>query len=112
MPTCSKCLCVEVCKFFPHNKTKHPCEHFKDRVKFSTPPCKLGDILWAIRASRTNVFVKSGRVSQMKYNSNMDLLITVRNIATGTLGKTIFLTQEAAEKALKEREADKHNGAV
>jgi hypothetical protein len=48
----------------------------------------------------------------MKYNSNMDLLITVRNIATGTLGKTIFLTQEAAEKALKEREADKHNGAV
>ena len=40
----------------------------------------------------------------IQFNLNMDLIVTVHRIATGIVGKTIFLTREEAEQALKERE--------
>lgn len=69
----------------------------------------MGDVMWGLitrstKHGQSGTIIKSGRVTGIRFNNNMDLLVTVHRIATGTIGKTIFCSKEAAEQALKERE--------
>lgn len=68
------------------------------------PPCKIGDVLY--RASPSGVVVH--RVANMVYRelTSRWYIDTIQNLpyASEELGKTVFLTREEAEKALKEVE--------
>ena len=71
------------------------------------PPCKVGDILWIPSVNSNKVYSKiikeilihekDGEIGKYVYASSA--YFPFENI-----GKTVFLTKEEAEKALKERE--------
>lgn len=125
--TCKDCIHYKVCcqkrlhvvtgmDFVYRYKHKHieqVCKDYKDRSRFVGLPCKIGDIGYAFyaRKSKYNAnpkpIIKRGLITEMRFNRNMDLLATVHRVATGIIGKTVFLTPEEAEQALKERK-DEH----
>ena len=66
------------------------------------PPCKIGDVVYTIRHYKEGVrHVQKGIVHEMFFTDNMELCISVKHIARGLWGKTVFPTKEAAEQALK-----------
>lgn len=65
-------------------------------------PCKMNDEAWAIRHYRGVVYAQKGFVNEMFFTKDMRLMIVVKNIARGEFGKTVFLTKEEAEQALKQ----------
>lgn len=78
------------------------------------PPCKVGDTVWYIEGGyyrKNNLKAKPitvTEISQKEVKGKLQWAI----IANGTrykftsIGKTVFLTREEAEKALKERETE------
>lgn len=78
-------------------------QHYKDleeQGRLITLPCKIGDTVYGIRRYQDRI-VKSGTVSEMFYNQNMELIIAIKNVCRGCWGKQIFGTREEAEAALK-----------
>ena len=65
------------------------------------PPCKVGDTVWAIRDYKGVKHPQQGVVSEMFFTRDMKLMIVVKMIARGHWGKTVFLTKEEAEQALR-----------
>ena len=66
-------------------------------------PCKIGDIVWAIRNYHSTKKIMPGKVSEMYFiGKEMRLCIVVKNISRGTWGKDIFGSYEEAEKRLIE----------
>ena len=87
--TCKDCLHYEVCYYHDFEE----CGWFSDKSEWLHLPCKVGDTVYQVDSERI-------------YKS------TVRNIIYDTDGiafderaiwKSVFLTREEAEKALKER---------
>ena len=79
-------------------------EGFADARK-ALLPCKIGDKVYAIRNYSGQRLIRHGRVSQMYYNSNMNLVIVMHQIIRGLWGETIFGTEKDARAVLqKERE--------
>ena len=84
------------------------------------PPCKVGDTVYAV-AYNTNIFtyaVHRGYIGSIDIRSTGEYIIICHeglddepkfpNIVGRftDIGKTVFLTREEAERALKEREAN------
>lgn len=65
-------------------------------------PCKIGDTVWCIRNFHGHKHPQKGIVSEMFFTKDMKLQIVVKYVARGIWGKTVFLTREAAEEAIKE----------
>ena len=79
-------------------------QHYKDleeQGRMITLPCKIGDTVYGIRRFHGDRIVKSGTVSEMFYNKNMELVIVIKNLCRGFWGENIFGTKEEAEAALK-----------
>lgn len=66
-------------------------------------PCKIGDVVWAIRDFMDHPRPLQGIVSEMLFTADMRLCIVVRFIARGEWGKTVFATEEEALQAITER---------
>lgn len=133
MATCADCVHVEVCSEYVEGlaavrglklKTTEEisailqcddCDHFKDRSRFVELPCKVGDTVYF-----NNVHLRYAKVIAIYIDASggmFDLDVTT-NIETVAgykhfinkdytfedIGKRLFLTKEAAEQALKERE--------
>lgn len=64
-------------------------------------PCKIGDIVWAIRNYHGRKIPQKGIVSEMFFCDGMKLCIVVKHIARGEWGKTVFATCADAKKAIK-----------
>ena len=73
-------------------------------------PCKVGDTVWLIESlnwQRTEWGIGEGKVSmiQQKADKSWKFRVTknhsVQDYTTGSIGKTVFLTREEAERALK-----------
>ena len=70
------------------------------------PPCKLGDTVWFIRNNEIietcveKIILKHGGL-YIKLCCN-----SMYETTCNSIGKTVFLTREEAEKALKERESN------
>ena len=75
-------------------------EDLEEQGKLIELPCKIGDTVYGIRRYQDRI-VKSGTVSEMFYNQNMELIIAIKNVCRGCWGKQIFATLEEAEAALK-----------
>lgn len=114
--TCKDCVhqeaCFDWCRGFV--ETTELCEHFKDKSKFIELPCKVGDKVWFIKfmwnyakqpipamVCGIKTFSSSGTFT---FTALTDENNVARSFINQDIGKTVFLTYEAAEKALKERE--------
>lgn len=96
--------CKEYCKECIHNdicdlqkiiiENRDSCPHFKDRNKFVELPCKVGDTVYQTDGTR----IYENKIERIIFDTN--------NIGFDetSIGKSIFLTREEAEQALKECE--------
>jgi hypothetical protein len=74
------------------------------------PPCKVGQTVWLIKSlnwQRTEWGIKEGKISmiQQKADKSWKFRVTenrsVQDYTVDSIGKTVFLTKEEAEQALK-----------
>ena len=107
--TCKDCIHYKVCCQKPlhvvtgmdfvyrykYNQIERVCKDFKDRSRFVELPCKIGTELFRIKQINGKRFITNTAL-----NSNTFWNIVMQ----GEFGKTVFLTREEAEQALKERE--------
>ena len=120
MSSCKDCLHYGFCCLGTSGKPDYVnCKYFKDRTRFVELPCKVGDKYYRVEKFCTEggyldepklVSVsdceycceecnKEYRVVEYQFNSIIQILQKEYYIS-----KTIFLTREEAERALKERE--------
>ena len=108
--TCKDCIHYSLCNYeeichydIDNIKNAKDCSFFQDRSRFVELPCKLGDLVYFIKARR----VMADIVSKFTIDRCGVMLQRVNGYNLGytdQLGKKIFLTREEAEQALKERE--------
>lgn len=102
MASCKGCLSYGICNKHWLGTGNMPnvcsevflCEHFKDRTRFVELPCKVGDTVYQTDGIR----IYENKIERIIFDTN--------NIGFDetSIGKSIFLTREEAEQALKERE--------
>ena len=110
MSSCIDCLHYRVCPD-SMNGIICGCPFFSDRLEWVHLPCKEGDILYEITSRKTISEYKVKAVRVELFGMFIDWEITkgfvdkyITNVPVSEIGKTIFLTREKAEEALKERE--------
>lgn len=124
MASCNDCVHVEVCSkknlhvavgmnITPRFKYKHiqqECEHFKDRARFVALPCMVGDTVYVIESIAGEEKIIQDHVETLGIGYYADGINIYQFDGVKTdgyfedFGKTVFLTREEAEQALKERE--------
>ena len=111
MASCKDCIHDKVCSeyfhaFWGHTANKHSdlinagpkdCPYFKDSSRFVELPIKPGEKIFYFD---TKGRIHESTVTQLIYGASGFL------IGGYQIGKTVFLTREAAEQALKERESN------
>lgn len=111
MASCMDCICEQVCKYNDgvNEYCKGNCPHFKDRTRFVELPCKVGDIIYEICERKKGGEWKKAIVKRAVHGIEIGLggCMVARSGTTvvvflSDLGKTVFLTREEAEQALKE----------
>ena len=112
MANCKDCIHYELCRAEEACLPDYiNCKCFKDRNRFVELPCKVGDTIYEITERKRNG--KWNKVVVERVVNGIEIcrggFMTVRSGTTVTvflydLGKTVFLTREEAERALKERE--------
>lgn len=111
MATCKDCIYQKMCKAIDaigeFQEGAECCNNFKDRSRFVELPCKHGDTLFQIKNGK----IEKG-VATTFFCGNEFQIVNCRfpKISTGIpfhrFGKSVFLTREQAEQALKERKSD------
>lgn len=82
---CRDCLHYEVCYYHDFDE----CDYFQDKSEWVRLPCKIG----------TTVFIiVDYRVPYYASIATIPFVVSLYD----SIGKTVFLTREEAEKALKE----------
>ena len=111
MATCKDCLHNEMC-YGTHTDDSPTCCDFKDKSRYIELPCKVGDVMYQVTrnfisefrvrfveiATCGNLFLHTDLISGIVYTGEV--------FSESDIGKTVFLTREEAEKALKERESN------
>lgn len=99
------------------------CPHFKDRSRFMELPCKIGEEIYEMVLNRDKSFshcnthkvvgVHLGNFPDLRGHKRQEYFVThckvmnlLSRIPLNKLGKTVFLTREAAEKALEEQDSN------
>ena len=93
------------------------CDYYKDRSRFVDLPCKVGDKVYLDNlhnkyADVIGIYIDAfGGVFDLRIYTNIQLAngfgykyFISKDYTFEDIGKRIFLTKEAAEQALKERE--------
>lgn len=86
------------------------CSHFQDKDKVIELPCKVGDTVYEVQEDRTiqkwfvyGIIKYDGQEWTLKAKNNKNKWKYIdKTFAFRIFGKTVFLTKEEAEKALKE----------
>ncbi|MEF2919096.1 MAG: hypothetical protein U0O22_01335 [Acutalibacteraceae bacterium] len=115
MATCEQCIHYEVCQALEKNNqvekiNPKSCSLFKDKSKFLELPCKVGvvgNIVYFIKNGKVNkCYVTTIRIHNEKsviFTLMIEELYAFYDVSAKDIYKTVFLTKEEAEKALKER---------
>lgn len=100
MATCRDCIHHEICVLLLQN-TDAVCNGFADKSRYVELPCKVGDKVYQTDGCR----VYESTISEIEMSFKNTVYCT-ENIAFDerAIDRSIFLTREKAEKALKERE--------
>lgn len=127
MAMCKDCVHVDVCREYVMGLAaarcvelneaeieqvlvSDDCEHFKDRSRFVELPCKVGDKVYVIEdiAGEAKIIQDVVETIGIGYYADGINIYQFDGIKTDgyfeDFGKTVFLTREEAEQALKERE--------
>lgn len=118
MASCKGCLHFEVCKdrlgttkyydnVIAADNVEKLCPNFKDRNRFVELPCKVGDTVYLILGVQNRILEFT--VKEIRITSRfLQLIFTEGNTYSIWdyrfdlhFGKTVFLTREEAERALK-----------
>lgn len=110
MAQCKDCLYHEMC-YHTHSSASPSCEDFKDKGRYIELPCKVGDTVYIIDEDYVESeypFVLDVKVLMVYVTRNgiavdLSLPLGFRMNTMAEVGKTVFLTEEDAEKALTER---------
>lgn len=101
--TCTDCINHDLCIC----KTQQPvCRFFEDKSRYIELPCAVGDVVWDKNGEPHKV------ISIEWYSSKvMHLHCEHRTFSVGkrSIGKTVFLTEEEAEQALRKEDAGNEN---
>ena len=118
MASCKDCVHVEVCISYLREAYKRAhlatpdlnfvlslrcddCDHFKDRARFVELPIKPGEKIFYFD---TAGHIYESTVTQLVYGASGFLIDSDVMFNSNLIGERFFLTREAAEQALKERE--------
>lgn len=121
MARCKECIHSDLCKDMhrfgivdlPYDDDRAACDHFKDSAGVVELPCKVGDTVWFLRQTgykeellQTTVekIVLKSRGLHLKLACN-----AMYETSCNSIGKTVFLTREEAEKAIAERKQHDQN---
>jgi hypothetical protein len=115
MSKCDNCVKSDVCRIrtYPsqYGLTGDGCDHCKDKSLFVELPCKAGNEAF-FKVDFADIIAK-GTVISIIYDQNniwvycrYDNGLTYRH-PIDDIGKTLFFTQEQAERKLKELESEK-----
>lgn len=121
--TCRDCFHHEVCSDFRRNiceidqrrfeeykiNSDGLCGDFKNKACFVELPCKVGDTVW-VAVSSLSINLLELEIAYIGIYANYICACTYGGYSfdTNEIGKTVFLTREEAEAALRER--SKNNG--
>lgn len=115
MANCKECIHNNVCRNY-EPISYSACSDFKDKSQYIELPCKVGDELYCVfspphpanPADKGKWFIDKFEVARFHYGVK-GLSIEMYGYGTVSvreIGKTVFLTREEAEKALKAREQE------
>ena len=111
---CKDCVHYEVC-ISSDNEPFDECNHFKPKSRYVELPCEVGQKIYMLVTRKTHSFefVKFVEGKRMLRVDNQhtfikDTYFTKLNFwkVLEDFGKTVFLSREEAENALKERESE------
>ena len=105
----------EEAKAFDESDSCDGCQFYSDKSRFVELPCKVGDVVYQVTrnfisefrvrfveiATCGNLFLHTDLISGIIYTGDV--------FSESDIGKTVFLTREEAEKALKEREKNERD---
>ena len=84
-------------------------ETAEEQGRLLIAPCDIGDTVWAWPWYNA-VMPRKGRVTEMRYNEDMRLIIRVKHICNfGFWGENVFATKEEAEAAWEVRNGSVHS---
>ena len=100
--------CVDIDKFYSQNQKEKLVEWLRENGVI-VPPCKTGDTVYVLRSSDSKTFdeytVKFFYCSSKGINRiYCESENSKKNFRPRDIGKTVFLTKESAERAMKEGE--------
>ena len=115
MAMCKDCVHVEVCceknlhvavgmniiPRFKYKRIEQECKNFKDRSRFVELPIKPGEKIYYFDTAGR---IYKSTVNRLVYAATGFLIDSDVMFNSNLIGKRFFLTREAAEQALKERE--------
>lgn len=93
--TCKDCIHNEMC-YGTHTDDSPTCCDFKDKSRYIELPCKVGDTVYQTDGLR----IYESKIRKVIYDTDFI------SFDERAIGKSVFITREKAEKALKEREKD------
>lgn len=111
MNKCNKCYHNKVCLDSANYKNAEKCSQFKDKSLIVELPCRVWDTVYYIKTLQDGNFtrvVSGEKVKQIAINSYGIFLVVdyCHTLDCRDFNKTIFLTREEAEQALKERDSN------
>lgn len=118
--SCKNCIHYVLCEYWA-NSTNSPyyphgsdCVYFKDKSKTCELPCKVGDTIYRVVPDTDEYGYYVDRLKLIGYEKINEIIISQEGTfivdnedyrwPAEDIGKSVFLTREEAEKALKERE--------
>ena len=122
--TCKDCIHYEACHdmYYEEHATRHfdpekhnaekECGYFKDRSRFVELPCKVGDTVFVVEeiAEERKIIKDHVETISIGYYADGVNIYQFDGIKTDgyfeDFGKTVFLTREEAEQALKLKTGD------
>lgn len=108
MPKCENCYHHDICIFHGASGCER-CMHYKDKSLIVELPCKVGDTVYRISTMHhtKRKYIQETKISRIAIDTDGVWLFCQCNpIAKSVFNKSVFLTREEAEKALRERESD------
>ena len=111
--TCKDCVHYEVCVFHTKGTENEKCMHFKPKSRIVELPCEVGQtVYFAVEDYHDSAIIDEIRITKQgivfdwsQYEVGVDIteLWDQDEFGIEAIGKTVFLSREEAENALKER---------
>lgn len=112
---CHKCLYFDMCGYLRNRLDPTICTFFQPKSRFVELPCAFGDVIYMLVTRKTTSydFKRENGTLKMIKQRNQHIFIKRTSFMKSNffkvldeIGKTVFLSREEAESALKEREKE------